>query len=125
MKAPVMTSVTNVRDLVEHIVMVSMAHFAGTKYEDNWWFIHDALSPMTADETTYWMKRKGYYQRWVLPQWSLNSHLKYYSPTFNLLAITLVACRGIIPSTKTVTTWRFDMWLQPFFFPKMTRANSA
>jgi hypothetical protein len=74
-----MKTVTNVQDLVEYIVRVSKEHFAGTKYEDNWYFYHDALSLMTADETIEWIKQKGYYDHWILPEYDLNKDLKNYN----------------------------------------------
>jgi hypothetical protein len=79
LKSPLMKSVTNVRDLVEHIVETSQLHFNDSVYEINWYFYHDALSLMTATETVKWMKSKGYYKHWILPQHELNKKLKYYS----------------------------------------------
>jgi hypothetical protein len=77
-KAPSMKAVTNVRHLVEYMVKVSKEHFAGTVYENNWYFYHDALSLMTADETKHWMTTKGYYKHWILPENGLNRHIAYY-----------------------------------------------
>ena len=42
--------------------------FIGTTHEDDWFFYHDALSQMTAKKTVEWMKTKGYYKRWLIPQ---------------------------------------------------------
>jgi hypothetical protein len=76
---PAMKAVTNVRHLVEYIMKVSREeHFAGTKYEDDWYFYHDALLLMTATETVEWMKSRGYYKHWILPQHDLNSQVSYY-----------------------------------------------
>jgi hypothetical protein len=73
-----MSSVTNVRHLVEYMVTSCKEHFAGTIYEDDWYFYHDALSLMTADETKDWVKCQGYYDHWIMPQHDLASHLAYY-----------------------------------------------
>ena len=40
-----------------------------------WWFYHDSLSLMTAKETVQWMKEKGYYQHWLLPEMGILDHL--------------------------------------------------
>jgi hypothetical protein len=62
LKAPGMQGYTSVRHFVEYIVKVSKDHFAGTKYKNNWYFYHDELWLMTADETIQWMKQQGYYE---------------------------------------------------------------
>lgn len=79
LKSAIMKTVVNVQDLVEYIVRVSREHFKGTVYEDDWYFYHDALTLMTAVETTDWMKNRGYYKHWILPEFGLNQHLKYYT----------------------------------------------
>ena len=33
-----------------------------------WWFYHGSLALMTSKETVKWMKEKGYYKHWVLPE---------------------------------------------------------
>ena len=40
---------------------------ANTKHAEDWMFYHDALSIMKAKETKEWMKRKGYFEKWILP----------------------------------------------------------
>jgi transposase-like protein len=62
-----------VAKMIKHIVAESALIFRGTKYEDSWFFNHDALSLMTAKETVEWMKEKGYYERWLLPVMGLHS----------------------------------------------------
>jgi hypothetical protein len=54
--------------MIEHMIKVSQEVFNGTAYEDNWFFYHDALSLMTAKDTIAWMKEKGYYKHWILPE---------------------------------------------------------
>ena len=65
--------------LVEHIYKETEDAFKGTTHEDSWYFYHDALSQLTAKSTVRWMKEKGYYERWLIPQLGLNSWLKYYA----------------------------------------------
>mmetsp|Transcript_15157 Transcript_15157/g.25127 ORF Transcript_15157/g.25127 Transcript_15157/m.25127 type:complete len:238 (+) Transcript_15157:240-953(+) len=60
-----------VTDMVEHIVRESARIFKGTTHEHDWYFYHDALSLMTAKESVAWMKYKGYYERWILPECGL------------------------------------------------------
>ncbi len=46
-----MRKIVNVRDLVEHFVACGLEDFSGTIYQDDWGFVHDALSLMTSIET--------------------------------------------------------------------------
>ena len=39
----------------------------GSVHGDDFYIVHDALVLMTAKETIYWMKEKGYLHRWLLP----------------------------------------------------------
>ena len=75
---PTMKAIVDIEVMVEHIFEESKAHFEGTVYKDNWFFYHDALSLMTAGETVEWMKFKGYYKHWILPQNALNIHIPYF-----------------------------------------------
>jgi|Transcript_29455 hypothetical protein len=43
--------------------------YKGTVHEDDWFFYHhDALSLITAQETIKWMKEKYYFKHWILPE---------------------------------------------------------
>ena len=75
---PTMKSLTDVRDLVTHIVAVGQERRKDLKYADDWYFYHDALSFMTSNETKIWMEKKGWLKHWILPQHDLNKHIKYY-----------------------------------------------
>ena len=46
-------------------------------HEDDWFFYHDALKQMTAKSTVKWMKEKGYYSRWLIPQLGINGGTVY------------------------------------------------
>ena len=56
-----------VSKLIEHIVEASSKIMRGSKHEDDWYFMHDALVQMTCKTTIAWMKTKGHYKRWFLP----------------------------------------------------------
>ena len=56
-----------IKELIKHIHDKSESVMKRTKYENDWFFYHDALSLMTAKTTITWMKEQGYYKRWVLP----------------------------------------------------------
>lgn len=73
-----MKALTNVHDLVTHIVQTGINRRVGTKHADDWHFYHDALSMMTSNETMEWMERKGWLKCWILPKHGLNAHLKHY-----------------------------------------------
>ena len=45
----------------------------GTVHEGNWYFIHDALSLVTAKITMEWMVQKGYKAKWRVPQNGVNA----------------------------------------------------
>jgi hypothetical protein len=49
----------DVRDMVRHIYKKSEELMKGTLYEDRWFFYHDALSLMMAQDTKDWMKEEG------------------------------------------------------------------
>ena len=57
--------------MIEHIYKESELLYKETIHRDDWWFWHDALSLMTAKETVAWMKEKGYYHHWLLPELDL------------------------------------------------------
>ena len=73
-----------IRDLVQHIHDYSKETFKGTVHKDDWFFYHDALITLTAKSTFVWMKEKGYYSRWLIPQLGLNGGTVYvYRPVGN------------------------------------------
>lgn len=63
--------------LIEHIYQESERLMQGTKYQDNWYFYHDALTLMTSNSSITWMKENNYYDRWLLPA-EINKGTRYY-----------------------------------------------
>ncbi len=57
----------SIADYIVHMMEESKRVMEGTIHEDTWMVYHDALSLMTSKGTKDWMKKKGYYERWVLP----------------------------------------------------------
>ena len=51
--------------------------FEGTKFENEWYVYHDALSLLTSKASTEYMKQKGFYSHLILPQNGLNSGTVY------------------------------------------------
>jgi hypothetical protein len=81
-----MRTIVNIRVLVTHMVNCGIDDYRGTIYEDCWGLYHDALSLMTSQANQEWMEAMGYRKYWILPQFDLNTHFKYYripSPTGN------------------------------------------
>ena len=75
-----------VTELVKRIHHETRDAFVGTHHEEDWFFYHDALSLMTANETVAWMKYKGYYKQWLIPQLGCNGDTIYRSrPVCNSL----------------------------------------
>jgi hypothetical protein len=72
--AELVRNFANIQDLVEHMYITSKQLFNPTDdpLKDDWFFYHDALSLMTAADTVSWMKSKGYYKHWVLPECGLS-----------------------------------------------------
>ncbi|KAF0703228.1 hypothetical protein AaE_015483, partial [Aphanomyces astaci] len=68
-----------ITDLVEHIIQESAMVMANSKHADDWLFHHDALSQMTCKSTVTWMKQRGYYRRWLLPELGLNQGTAFAS----------------------------------------------
>ena len=59
------------------MVKASAEVFKGTKYQDNWYFYHDALSLLTAKGTVDWMREKNYLKHWILPLGTLNEKTRF------------------------------------------------
>ena len=51
-----------VTEMVQHIHDESARMFLGTKFEDTWFFYHDALTLMCAKDTIQWMKEQKIYE---------------------------------------------------------------
>ena len=71
-----------VTDLIDHIIKESQKIMNGTMYEKNWYFYHDALSLMTANQAREWMEKqkhgnKTYLERWLLPFNGMNRGTQY------------------------------------------------
>lgn len=68
----------DIRDMVRHICKKSEELMKGTKHEDNWFFYHDALSLMKAQDTKAWMEEEGILKHWILPEHDLNRERPRY-----------------------------------------------
>jgi hypothetical protein len=68
----------DVRDMVRHIYKKSEELMKGTLYEDRWFFYHDALSLMKAQDTKKWMEEEGILKHWILPENDLNKERPRY-----------------------------------------------
>ena len=66
-----------IRDLVTHIHNHTNEIFKGTVHKDDCFFYHYALKQLTVKSTVNWMKEKGYYSRWLIPQLGLNGGTVY------------------------------------------------
>ena len=63
--------------MVKHIYYESRRLMEGTKYSDNWFFYHDALSLMTSKSCKAWMDKEGILKHWLLPKEGLNKGTVY------------------------------------------------
>ena len=64
-----------IKDMILHIDRETKAAFKGTKYEDRYFFYHDALTQMTDSKCVEWMKEVGIYDRWVKPELGCNDEI--------------------------------------------------
>ena len=62
-----MKSFVLITDYVQWIVTKTKKAFIGTAHENDWYFYHDALSLMTAEQCKQWMKDNDIYKHWILP----------------------------------------------------------
>ena len=67
----------SINQLVQQIYDNTKKVFAGTVYEDDFSFYHDALSLMTSQSCKEYMIKTGFIDHWILPQNNLNSQTKY------------------------------------------------
>lgn len=82
-----------ITELIEHMITQSQILMNGTRFQDNWYFFHDALSLMTAKSTVQWMISKDYYKHWLLPLENLNFGTKFHGrPTGNRPEICCLDC---------------------------------
>ncbi len=51
--------------------------FKGTKYENDWYFYHDALSFMTCKQCQDFMIKQDIYKHWILPLHNINAGTVY------------------------------------------------
>ena len=67
-KVQLMSPYICIAELINHIMSATKEVISGTKYKGQELFFHDALSLMTAKDTVTWMKEKGIYEHWILPE---------------------------------------------------------
>ncbi len=60
-----------IKDIVWNMVLESERMMKGSKNENNFWFAHDALSTLTANETIAWMKIEQYKGKFLHDYWYL------------------------------------------------------
>jgi len=74
-----MKKIVCIKELITHVVEETRRVMRGTKFEDNFYFYHDALSLMTAAETRKWMLEMDYEKYWLLPMKDLNKGTTYHN----------------------------------------------
>jgi len=85
-----------ISDMVKHIYNESRCLMEGTKYSDNWFFYHDALSLMTSNSCKAWMEKEGILKHWLLPKEGLNKNTVYKNrPVGNSPELMLLDCSCI------------------------------
>ena len=67
-----------ITDLILHMCKCTAAAYAGTEFEDSWFFYHDALTQLTCKRTREWMVQKDLMKRWLLPVGECNVGTVYF-----------------------------------------------
>ena len=66
-----------ITDLVTHVYEKTKECFKDTEYKNDFFFYHDALSLMTANDTMEWMREKDIVKHWFLPMLDSNAGTCY------------------------------------------------
>ena len=79
-----LSSHANIQDLILHIVNESQEIMNGTRFEKSWYFYHDALSQLTANDTKEWMRNtvvsgKKIIDRWLVPMNDISINTPYHA----------------------------------------------
>ena len=72
-----MKQYVSINTFVMKIYKHSKQVFKGTKYENDWYFYHDALSFMTCKQCQYFMIKQDIYKHWILPLHNINAGTVY------------------------------------------------
>eukprot|EP00957_Ditylum_brightwellii_P117810 8987535-Ditylum_brightwellii.AAC.1 len=67
-----MKKIVSIRLLVWHMYAETKKAFYGTVHENDFFFFHDDLSRMAANETMGWMEEVDIKKHWILPEQGLN-----------------------------------------------------
>ena len=70
-----MKEVVCVTSMITHVYKHTKALYTQGGDSRPWYFYHDSLSLMTGKETVEWMKEKGYYKHWILPEKNVVHHI--------------------------------------------------
>lgn len=73
-----MKEVICVTELVTNMINEMQTVMRGTKFEDNWYFNHDALTQLSNRETKQWMNDHGYLKHWLTPMLDLQKGTVYH-----------------------------------------------
>ena len=73
-----LTRVKCVTELIIHIDTTTKNAYKDTPYKNDYYWAHDALSQMCDDDAIEWMKKEGYYARWITPEMKCNEFIKVY-----------------------------------------------
>jgi hypothetical protein len=80
---------------VRHLVRVCKDGFVGTRWENDWYFFHDALPVMVCKQCQDWMESEGWLKHWILPQHGCNAGTRWaHSPLGDTPEIQGWDCHG-------------------------------
>lgn len=61
----------------------TVSAYKGTPFEKTYIWAHNALSQMTDNDCKEWMKKKGYWKRWITPVLECNDVITVFDPKKN------------------------------------------
>lgn len=67
-----------ITELIEHMDAETAAIYKGTKFEDSYFWYHDALSQLTCKRTREWLVEKDLLKRWLIPVGECNVGTCYF-----------------------------------------------
>ena len=71
-KTAALSGYVSIKELVLHMNEKSKKAFEGTKYENDFYFFHDALTQLTDKKCVEWMIEKNIYKHWLKPELTCN-----------------------------------------------------
>ena len=101
-----------ITNMITHLYNHTKALYTQNGNTEMWWFYHDSLALMTAKDTVEWMKEKGYYKHWVLPELGIVDSFKECKSWKNMLPGNTPASNPLDMQCFSDVKSRLDSWIR-------------